>query len=220
MIASISRTVLGVLLLPALAGFAFSFYEQLLAIHQVRKPELLFLFGITIYLAFHVLVTAPNRAYVFGHEMMHAVAAWLTGGQVKGFKAGSKKGAVTTNKVTGVVALAPYLVPVYAILWALVYVIVGLFEDVEFLSGLFYLGLGAALTFHLVYTVLSLKQKQTDLEVLGPLISLNFILWGNISFVILVIALMAPEVGFWNYIKGGFLHAGEFYKLIFHQLFM
>ncbi len=219
MFGKILRFCVGVLMLPISTGVAYAFYRQVAAIQQVRTPELTFLFGITIYLAFHVLVGAPTRAYVFGHELMHAAAAWISGGQVKGFKVGSKKGSVKTDKITGFVALAPYLIPIYAILWAVLYGAAALFWDVKRWSGFFFLMLGAAFTFHLVFTVTALKEKQTDMDVLGPLISLNLILIGNITIVVGVIALMIPEVRFMVYLLDGFRYSKEFYQAVITQLF-
>ncbi len=131
MIAKMIRFCLGLFFVPVVMGYTLAFSDQLLEIHHVHAPEVVFLLGVTAYLAFHALVAAPTRAYVFGHELMHAAATWISGGQVKGFKAGSKKGSVKTNKVTAFIALAPYLVPVYAILWALVYGVASLFWDVK-----------------------------------------------------------------------------------------
>ncbi len=219
MLTKIFRFLLGVLLVPLTIGYAIAFYEQLMLIHQIRTPELFVLLGITAYLAFHVLVVVPSKAYVFGHEMMHATATWVSGGQVKGFKVGSKSGSVKTNKVTGFTALAPYLIPIYSILWALFYGAAGLFTDVRPFIQWFFFGLGVTLTFHLVFTVTALKEKQTDLEVLGPLVSLNIITWGNITFVIGVMSLMIAEVQFWPYLAGGFQHTREIYLQIYHQLF-
>ena len=216
--AKIFRFLLGVLLIPLTIGYSIAFYEQINLIHQIHTPELCFLLGITTYLAFHTLVVAPSKAYVFGHELMHAGATWVSGGQVKGFKVGKKSGSVKTTKSSGFIALAPYLIPIYSILWAILYGAAALFTDVRPWIQWFFFGLGVTLTFHLVFTVTVLKEKQPDLEVLGPLVSLNLITWGNISIVIGVMSLMIAEVRFWPYLTGGFQHARDLYLQIYHQL--
>jgi hypothetical protein len=166
-----------------------------------------------------VLVGAPTRAYVLGHELMHATAAWVSGGKVKAIKVGKKSGHVKTDKVTGFIALAPYLVPVYAILWAILFGAASLFWNMKPWSSLFFLILGSALTFHLAFTVIALKEKQTDLDVLGPLASMNLILLGNITFTVGVIALMIPEVKFLDYLSGGCLYTKEITLSVLNQLF-
>lgn len=219
MLGRILRFSGGILLLPLCIGYSVSFYEQLMVPRRLDQPEVSLLLGITAYLAVHVFFGAPTRAYVFGHELTHATATWISGGQVKGFKASAKKGAVVTNKVTGFIALAPYMIPVYAVLVALVYGAVGLFRDMRPGIHGFLFGLGASLAFHLVFTVESLKQKQPDLEVLGPLLSLGIIFCANLTCVIGVMSLVVREVGFVPYLTAGFQHSADLYRGIFTQLF-
>ena len=219
MIARILRTLFGLMLIPACAGFSFSFYEQLMLPRRVGQPEVALLLGITSYLVLHVLFGAPTRAYVFGHELTHASAAWISGGQVKGFKAGKTKGSVTTNKITGFIALAPYMIPVYSILVALAYGIAGFFWAVRPYLSWFLWGLGASLAFHLVFTVEALKQKQTDLDVLGPILSVGLIYWFNITCVIGILSLVSPEVRFGNYLSVGWQAGLDIYRGILAQIF-
>lgn len=219
MIKKIFWACAGVLLIPACAGYSYSFYEQLVLPRRIGDPEVALLLGITAYLALHVLFGAPTKAYVFGHELTHASAAWMSGGQVKGFKVSSNKGSVVTNKVTGFIALAPYMIPVYAVLVALAYGICGLFWDVRAYLSWFLFGLGMSLAFHLVFTIEALKQKQTDLDVLGPVLSVGLIFWANITFVVGILSLVSPEVRFWNYLVNGWRASSEIYTGIFRQIF-
>lgn len=219
MLAKAIRLLLGILLIPICIGYSFAFYHHLLVLRRIDSPEIALLLGITAYLAVHVLLGAPSRAYVFGHELTHATATWVSGGQVKGMKVGAKKGSVTTNKITGFTALAPYLVPVYAVLVVLAYGLTGFFMDVRPWIHWFFFGLGAALAFHLVFTVEALKQKQSDLDVLGPLLSLCFIYWANLALVVTVMSWTVPEVRFMAYLSDGFHRAQHLYAALFRQLF-
>ncbi|MBI3318024.1 MAG: M50 family metallopeptidase [Candidatus Omnitrophica bacterium] len=219
MIAKALRLAAGILLLPVDLAYGIAFYRQMAAIQRLQAPEVSLLLGVTGYLAFHVLVAAPTRAYVFGHELTHAAAAWLSGGQVKGFKVGAKKGSVTTNRVTAFIALAPYLIPVFSLIWALLWAAAGFFWNTGRVSSWFFVGLGATLAFHLVFTVNVLKEKQSDLEGVGPLLALGLILWANLTLVVGVIGLMVPEVHFVPYLTDGFHRAQGLYQAIFHQLF-
>ena len=220
MVAAFIRVALAILLIPVDIAYACVFYEQLSTIRQVRPPELAFLLGVTAYLAFHVLVIAPTRLYVFGHELMHAIATWMTGGQVKGFHVGSKSGSVKATGINTFSALAPYFVPVYAVLWALLYGIFSLFRKTAPWSQWFFFGLGVTLTFHLVFTVDVLKRKQPDLETVGPILALGLILWVNMALVIAAISLVIPEVHFWRYLVSGFHGTQEIYQGLLAQLFV
>lgn len=219
MIGKVVRLTAGISALPICVGYSSSFYNHLLAMRRVDGPEISILLGITAYLAFHALIGAPTRAYVFGHELTHATAAWMTGGQVKGMKVGPRQGSVTTNKITEFVALAPYLIPVYGILIALAYGIAGFFVDVRSWIHGFFFGLGAALAFHLVFTVEALKQKQSDLEVLGPVLSLAIIFWTQVTLVVGVMSLVVPEVRFWHYLTDGLDRSRDLYIALYRQLF-
>ena len=219
MLAKAFRFLLGLLLIPACIGYSVSFYHHLSVLRRIDGPEISLLLGITAYLAFHVLVGSPSRAYVFGHELTHAAATWMTGGQVKGMKVGAKQGSVTTNKITGFGALAPYLIPVYGIGVALAYGVTGFFVDVRPWVHWFFFGLGAALAFHLVFTVEALRQKQSDLDVLGPLLSLGLIYWANLTLMVAVMSGVVPEIRFMPYLAEGFHQGRDLYLVIFHQLF-
>ena len=221
MAAKAVRWLLGILLIPACVGYSQVFYAQLAGTRRVGDPGLSILLGITAYLAYHVLVAPPSRMYVLGHEITHAAAAWVSGGEVKGIKVGAKSGSVKTNKVTGLIALAPYLVPVWAVLWSLAYGAAGLlWKGTAAWMSWFFFGLGAALAFHLVFTVDALKQKQTDLEVWGPALSLALIYWMNLAWVVGIMALVAPEIRFTEYLAQGFRQSRGLYTAIFTQLFI
>ncbi len=218
MLAKALRWVLGVALLPVDAAYSAAFTEALLGIRRVGAAQTYFLLGITGYLAFHALVTVPSRAYVLGHELTHAAAAWVSGGKVTSMKVGSKRGSVTTNRLTALVALAPYLVPVYSILWAVGFGIVGMFQDTSRWTPAFFFGLGATLTFHLVFTVSALKQKQSDLETVGPLLGLGLIFLCNLVLVMGAISLVTPQVRFGSFLLDGLHRSRALYQQIISQL--
>lgn len=219
MLKRVVQYIPGVLLIPVGIGYSIAFYEVLTATRQLQEPELAILLGLTAYLLFHVLILQPTRLYVFGHEFMHAMATWMTGGAVRRFKVGAKGGSVRTNKVTGVIALAPYMVPIYTVLWALLYGFAGLFWNTAPWTNSFFLGVGFTLAFHLVFTVNVLKGKQTDLDVIGPLFSLGLIYWVNLGVVVGGLSLVIPEVRFKTYLISGFQHTVTFWDLLIRQIF-
>jgi hypothetical protein len=190
-----------------------------LSLRRVSGPEVALLLGITAYLAGHAVIGSPSRVYVFGHELTHAVAAWISGGQVKSFKAGKNSGAVVTDKINAVIALAPYMVPAYTILWTFAYGIAGFFWNMQKWTYAFLFGLGATLAFHWVFTIDALKQKQSDLDLLGPILSLVLIYWFNIALVVGVMSLIVPEIRLLTYFQEGWRHSLDLYQLIVRQIF-
>ena len=75
------------------------------------------------------------------------------------------------------------------------------------------------MAFHLVFTVEALKQKQTDLEVLGPVLSVGLIYWANITCVLWILSLVSPEVRFGDYLAGGWRAALDLYHGIYARIF-
>lgn len=209
MLAKAARLLGGILLVPACVGYSRAFYGQLAAIQQTGDPALAILLGITAYLAYHVLVSPPARMYVLGHEITQATTSWVSGGEAKAGKAPA-----------GPVALVRYLVPVWAVVWALAFGAAGFFWKTAGWMPIFFFGLGAALALHLVFTVDTLKQKQSDLEAVGPVLSLDVILWASLAWIVGILAIVLPDVHFGGYLMDGLRKSGDLYQAIFTQLFI
>lgn len=206
-------------LLPTLLGYTAAFVAFLASVPTMTAAQLAFLLGSTAYLAWHTMVGKPLKLYVFGHEMMHAVATWISGGQVKAFRVSAKGGHVAGTKTNLGIALAPYLIPVYSVLVALLYVVAGWFWNVRAYASWFYGALGATLAFHFAFTAEFVKTRQPDLIESGRLLSLTFIYWANLAFVALAVALVTPAMRFWNYVADGYQRSGALYAALVRQLF-
>lgn len=217
------KRLLGFLLvlaaLPALAAYTAAFVAFLAAVPAVTSAQVAFLVGVTVYLGWHTLVVKPLRLYVFGHELMHAVALWLSGGHVKAFKVSKKGGHVTGTKTNFFIALAPYLIPIYSVVVTLLYFILGWFVDVQSYRLWWYGTLGATLAFHVVFTVEMVKTEQPDLLQNGRLVSLAVIYWVNLLCVALAVALVSPPLTVAQYVTDGAWRSAGFYTAITHQLF-
>jgi hypothetical protein len=132
--------------------------------------------------------------YVFGHELTHAVWAWVFGGQVKRFRATARGGHVVITKSNFLIALAPYFFPLYAVL-----VVVCFFAG-NFIWGWhgylawFHLFLGAAYAFHVTLTAHVLQTRQSDITDQGYLFSAVVLFLGNVSVLLIGIPLLADAV--------------------------
>lgn len=203
------RLLGGILLVPACVGYSRAFYGQLAAAQRTGEPALAILLGITAYLAYHVLVSPPARMYALGHEITQATTSWVSGGEAKAGKAPA-----------GPIALARYLVPVWAVVWALAFGAAGFFWKTASWMPLFFFGLGAALALHLVFTVDTLKQKQSELEAIGPVLSLAVVLWASLAWIVGILAITVPDVRFGGYLADGFRQSRNLYQAVFTQLFI
>src|SRR3989338_5188175 len=90
--------MLAFLFLPVCFSAGYVFYGEISAIDILSKDYVYFFYGCIFYLIFHAVVFKPHRIYIFGHEMMHAIAAKLSGARVGSIKVSKKGGSVTTSK--------------------------------------------------------------------------------------------------------------------------
>ena len=123
----------------------------------------------------------PMWVYVLGHEFTHALATMVCGGRVKGMKVTGEGGHVYVTKYNFFVTLAPYFVPLYAVLvfafFALGRVFLG--WDTPWAWGIFHWALGLAYSFHVLLTVEILRTRQPDITSQGRCFSAVIILLGN-----------------------------------------
>ena len=118
----------------------------------------------------------PVGLYVFGHELSHALAAFLSGCEVKSFSASPKGGEVILNRSNVWVALAPYFLPLYTLVVAGVFGLVNVYAGFRSPPAGWGFAVGFTLSFHVFLTVHALRQRQPDLKEAGTPLSLVLIL--------------------------------------------
>ncbi|MBM3252886.1 MAG: hypothetical protein FJZ16_01370 [Candidatus Omnitrophica bacterium] len=221
MIKKYFKFVLGILLLPVCFYSTISLYRQLGNIKILLSNQIYFLIGAVSYLILHSLFFKPMRIYIFGHEIMHAIPAWFFGGKLKSFKVSKKGGSVKTTKSNFIIALFPYFLPVYTIVFFIVYLVINIFYNLSGYFHYFIFLIGFSLTFHIVMTVDFLKTKQPDLLETGYLFSLSLIYMVNLCVVVLILMfIFKNEVFFTDFIKTGYDLTRNFYIAAFRQLFV
>lgn len=113
----------GIVLLPFCYSLFLVLFFVLKNIETTNKVFLFFLGGCFFYLVLHLFFYKPIKMYVFGHELVHALSAWLCGGKVGKMKLKNSSGEVSVSKVNTFIALSPYFVPIYSlflvVLWSI-----------------------------------------------------------------------------------------------------
>src|SRR5437868_1637234 len=97
---------LALFLVPICFALTKAAGETLYPLRSVPERSFYFFCGFFAYFLFQWIFFRPLRTYVFGHELTHAVAAWMSGAKVTRFKVGKKGGSVTVSKSNLFVALA------------------------------------------------------------------------------------------------------------------
>ncbi len=213
------KFTLAVLSIPFLISVSYALYDELGKIYSLDQNQRYFLLGAAAYLVVHIILFKPNFLYIFGHELTHAFATFISFGKVKSFKVSKKGGEVKTTKVNIFINLAPYFFPTYTLLLSLAWVIAKKFWRIDDLIYGFLFTLGFTLVFHFVMTVEFLKTKQPDLIKSGYLFSLALIYLANISVAAFIMNLIFPEVSFKSYLNTSYVVARDTYIAIFNQLF-
>ncbi len=151
--------------------------------------------GGAVYGVVHFCGWRFDRMYVWGHELTHATAAMLFGFRVHSMKINKDNGYVKMDRSNSAVALAPYIVPFYAVLAGLVYTVASLFAQMSGYRSFFVFAVGFFMAFHFLQTIQVLwETQQPDLKLAGGrMFSIVIIVLGNAAVLALVLKCLFPE---------------------------
>ncbi|MFA5500293.1 MAG: hypothetical protein WC404_04350, partial [Candidatus Omnitrophota bacterium] len=172
------KFMIGVLALPVAYAVTKAFYDNFTVIQDVAANMRYFGWGMAGYAVLHLLFYKPAYMYVLGHEAVHAGMAWIFGGKIKSFKVSEEGGSVGTDKTNFVIELAPYFIPIYTTIIAVIYFIVS--QSYKINGAVFLFLIGFTLAFHLVSTVEIMKIKQPDIIKSGYVFSIVMVYIINI----------------------------------------
>jgi hypothetical protein len=131
--------------------------------------------------------------YVLGHELTHAVFVLLYRGKVTDFHVSTEGGYITTNKTNFVIALSPYFVPFWAMIFAIFYAAVRYFAALDsHWDRVLYGIMGVSWTFHMIWTLWMIPRDQPDLRENGTFLSLVIIYLANL---LVLVGLLCCAVG-------------------------
>ena len=195
MLGKLFKLLLGWALLPFVAGEVWTLKDLAWAAtqggHWKEAWALSLLVGVVTWLVVYLFMPRTMWLYVLGHEFTHALAAMLAGGKISSFQVSAKGGHVVTDRVNWWITLAPYFVPLYALLWSAVWISIDFWYPLKAWQPIFYFGLGLFWCFHLTFTASMMHLKQTDLSSQGFVFSFAVIAAINLFLFLVVFALLA-----------------------------
>jgi hypothetical protein len=215
----IFKFVIAVLSVPFLIAASYSLYNEIGKIYSLDSNQQFFILGAIVYLVIHTVLFKPNVVYIFGHELTHALAMFISAGKVKSFKVGKKGGEVKGTKSNLFISLAPYFFPTYTLIVILLWIFAKQFWDMRDFVSVFLFAVGLTLTFHFVMTVEFLKTKQPDLIKSGYLFSIALIYFINLSIAALILNFVFTDFSFKAYINNAYLVGKDMYAWLFSQMF-
>jgi hypothetical protein len=219
MIARFFKTIIAVLLVPILIGTFKSFYAQISNISLFGDSFRFLERGVMVYLLFHVFVAKPIYAYVLGHEFVHVLATWLSGGKIVAFNVTPSGGSVVTSKTNFFIELSPYFVPMYTVLLGFIYFLLNIMGiSIPHKAYLFVFLVGVTLAFHFVMTSEVLKIEQPDILKSGFLFSLIVIFTFNLIVVMAFFTPLFDSVSFVTFIKRAAAESWSTYELWYDRI--
>lgn len=132
-----------------------------------------FMGGVAAWLVVFAVGPYGRRVYVFGHELTHALAVWLSGGRVTAFHVGREGGHIVADREGTVISLAPYLVPLYPVAVVLAWVAAVWAVPEWGRYGVGFLAVwGGVWSFHVSFTLWVMRQEQSDFASQGYVFSM------------------------------------------------
>ncbi|MFH1619926.1 MAG: hypothetical protein ABIG11_08485 [bacterium] len=177
-----------------------------------------FVAGAFIYAFMHYFFFRPARVYVLAHELTHAAAAVISGVKVGKISVGRSGGSVTLSGSSTFISLAPYCLPLFAAVLAVVYRLSGFFMDIMPYRPWFTAGIGFFLLFHILHTAESLLgHTQSDLKKAGGvLFSVTLIMLANSLVLFLSFKLLFPGIiPARQYFSGVWSNTAYFWQSVF-----
>jgi len=215
----IAKFVFSILAIPFVISSSYALYREIGKIYSLDSNQGYFILGAVIYLIINTVFFKPNVVYIFGHELTHAIAMFISAGKVKSFKVSKKGGEVKGTKSNIFISLAPYFFPTYTLIIMLIWHIARQIWNIRDYIAIFLFSVGLTLTFHFVMTVEFLKTKQPDLIKSGYLFSIVLIYLINLAIAALILNFVFADFSFKSYALNAYETGKGIYIWLWKQMF-
>ena len=194
--ANFLRLLLGFALIPTCWGVSRAFFDAIVIAAGVSGwmsvEALSLLGGIAAFAMSWFALSHPVRMYVLGHELTHALWGLLFGARPSDVRVSASGGSVRLTKSNMLITLAPYFFPFYTFIVIVVALVTyAFFRPLPFLPLWLFL-VGFTWSFHVLFTLETLGQRQPDVKLYGRIFSWTFIFLVNVAIVLVWLALMTP----------------------------
>ena len=136
---------------------------------------------------FRVLDAILMFLYVAGHELTHALTAWMCFGRVESVSVDLDGGYVDTDKDNLFISLSPYFVPLWMLLWMGLFFVANWIYPFDTYLAWFCAGFGFWWAFHIYWTLWVIPREQPDLLDNGVVLSFMIIMLANVASLVLVL---------------------------------
>ena len=194
--ANFLRLLLGLVLLPACWGVSRAFFDAIVvaagATGWMSAEALSLLGGVMAFALAWLALSHPVRLYVLGHELTHALWGLFFGARPSDVRVSASGGSVRLTKTNLLITLAPYFFPFYTFIVIVVALVTYAFIRPLPCLPLWLFLVGFTWSFHALFTLETLTQRQPDVKLYGRIFSWVFIFLVNILIILVWLALMTP----------------------------
>ncbi|MFH1359569.1 MAG: hypothetical protein ABIJ41_00835 [Candidatus Omnitrophota bacterium] len=190
------KFIIFVCLIPVVIAATRGFVEQMSSIPDVLRA--FFLWGIFVYIFVHVFICEPKELYAYGQKIVSQIFRFFA----------------------PLVEVAPYFLPIYAILLLIIfYFVVLIFKAGEY-GRYFMFMLSFFLTMHFTFTAKQLRAKEENALKPNYFFSISIIYIANIVLLSLFLDLIIDSFSFVELFTAITRQTEGIYSTIFHQLFL
>lgn len=146
--------------------------------------------GVALFALCWMALPHPVRTYVFGHELTHALWGIFFGARPSNVRVTASGGSVRLSKTNLLITLAPYFFPFYTFLVIVAATVTySVLRPLPFLPFWMFL-IGFTWSFHALFTIETLAQRQPDVTLYGRIFSWTFIFLVNLAFILVWLVAM------------------------------
>lgn len=194
--ANFGRWLIGLALLPMCWGFVRSLVDALVVAagggRGFSAEAVALLGGMVVFAVAWMTLSHPVRAYVFGHELTHALWGLAFGARPSDVRIGAEGGSVKLTKTNFLITLAPYFFPFYTFVVIIVALVTYAFlRPLPSLPFWMFI-IGFTWAFHVLFTLETLTQRQPDVRLYGRVFSWTVIFLVNVALVLVWLAATTP----------------------------
>ena len=192
----IIKFLLGICLLPFVYSSTVSFLNELVLIDKIRQDY--FWLGIISLLVIYLFVWEPAVIYSRGHKILELVF----------------------NFFKPLVRVAPYLLPIYAIIVFVLYQVLSIAITSEWLVRYTVFALGFTVSFHLIFSAKTIRGKKNDFLKSNYIFGFSFVYVLNLILLAIFLNLIFKEFSLVNFFNVFFQTAKDIFNAVFGQLFL
>ena len=183
-------------MLPLCVAVSWALVDLLCAIPPTKgiiSPQSIALLGgYFAWIGLYLCIVRPMHAYVWAHELTHALWGLLFFARIHSIRVKPTGGAVSLSKTNIWIALSPYFFPFYTMVVLLLRWLISFWIPMEPYELVWLFLVGFTWGFHFTFTIQTLLIRQPDIVDNGRIFSLTLIYLLNLAGICLWVVFTTP----------------------------